>query len=144
MEVKKRTDEFKSRATTKWETAPREYLTALFHINFSLQTQKNQCSVHVGFVCGWGLFPLLKFYAVLDFNARSLGLYSSFRDFKPKHELSSWVTSLGFPDNSVIFWAPFYPLLWMHTDTWFYCILMLLKYSQWNLCRAVGFKLVCI
>lgn len=82
--------------------------------------------------------------AILDFNARSLGPYSWLLNFKPKHEFSSWVTSLGFPDNSVIFGGLFYPPLWMYTDNWFYCILMLFKYSQWNLCRAVGFKLVYI
>lgn len=45
--------------------------------------------------------------AILDFNARSLGPYSSLLNFKPKHEFSSWVTSLGFPDNSVIFGGSF-------------------------------------
>lgn len=57
-------------------TKESEYLTALLGINLSLQTQKKLFSIHVCFVCGWGLFPLLKFYAILDFNARSLSPYS--------------------------------------------------------------------
>lgn len=57
-------------------TEESEYLTAPLGINLSLQTQKKLCSIHVCFVCGWGLFPLLKFYAILDFNAKNLGPYS--------------------------------------------------------------------